>query len=215
MEVKICGITKEIETEYLNEAMPDYAGFVFFEKSKRNVSINQAKQLMEKLDKRIKRVAVMVSPDTEFIKEIQTIGVDFLQIHKELKTEVLQAAELPIWYAMNIEDETQAEKQLKFFDELPEELSKKITAIVADAPSFGSGKPFNWSKSKRLKKAGTNSPPDTRAFILAGGLRPENVAEGIEIFSPDVVDVSSGVEGEAGKDRELILKFIAAARNSN
>jgi len=55
-----------------------------------------------------------------------------------------------------------------------------------------------------------------KQFILAGGLNPENVAEGIETFAPDIVDVSSGVEGDgAGKDRTLIEAFIRKVRESS
>ena len=90
-------------------------------------------------------------------------------------------------------------------------------AIVADAPEFGSGKTFNWKsndikKSKRTLKAGTNSPPD-RLFCLAGGLNAENVVEGIRLFEPDIVDVSSGVECENGKDPRKIKDFIEKARS--
>lgn len=211
MEIKICGITKPIEADYLNEANVDYAGFVFFEKSKRNVTLPQAQEIFAKLNAHIKKVAVMVSPDVEMVETLQKGGFDILQIHKELTEDVLAAAELPVWYAINIEDDAEAARKQAFIDLLPEELRKKIKAIVVDAKDFGSGKTFNWHKSKRLMQAGCQSPPE-RKFILAGGLRPENVREGIEIFSPDIVDVSSGVEGENGKDREKIMAFVEAAR---
>lgn len=209
MKIKICGITRPIEAEYLNSAGVDYAGFVFYEKSKRNISIEKAQEIFKVLDKKIKKVAVLVSPEVEAIEKLQSAGFDILQIHKELKTEVLEAAKLPVWYAVNISDEAEAEEKQKFLDTLPEELKIKVAAVVVDAPNFGSGQTFDWHRSKRMLKAGTNSPPD-RMFILAGGLRPENVGQGIELFRPDVVDVSSGVEGTDGKDPELINKFTQA-----
>ena len=76
MEVKICGITKKTEIEYLNEIKVDYAGFVFFEKSKRNIPVEKAAELLKYLDSGIKSVAVVVSPDEELVLEIQRNGFD-------------------------------------------------------------------------------------------------------------------------------------------
>ena len=215
MKIKICGLTKVSEAEYLNENNVDYAGFVFYNPSKRNVSVDEVKSIMSALDSSIKKVAVTVSPDIDLIEKLCELDFDILQIHKKLKPEVIAAASIPIWYAMNIEDEEEYNNKLIELNNLPLELNEKIKGIVVDAPQFGSGRPFNWRKSKRLKKAGSQSPPIfEREFILAGGLNAENVAEGIEIFSPDVVDVSSSVEGANGKDRDLIKQFVSAVRNS-
>lgn len=214
MEIKICGITKPEEATYLNKGSANYAGFVFFEKSKRNLNIEKAREIFEVLDTNIKKVAVVVSPDVEMVEKLQKEDFDILQIHKNLSEEVLKTAIKPIWYAVNISDTKEAEDKISWINSLPEELSDKIKGIVVDAPEFGSGKTFNWRKSKRLLKAGSQSPPEEgldigdRLFILAGGLRPENVKEAIEIFDPDIVDVSSGVEGENGKDESLVLSFI-------
>lgn len=216
MEIKICGLTNKKEAEYLNEAKVDYAGFVFYDKSKRNLNPSKAKEIMAALDPDIKKVAVMVSPDEELIASIKDCGFDIFQIHKELREEILDIINLPVWYAVNISDEDELNEKTKFLEALPERLYSKIEALVVDAPNFGSGKTFNWKKSKRLKKAGAQSPPqsifDKKRFILAGGLNKDNVSSGIETFNPDVVDVSSGVEGVNGKERELILEFVKNAR---
>jgi phosphoribosylanthranilate isomerase len=217
MEIKICGLTRPKEAEYVNEAAADYAGFVLFEKSKRYVTIEQAKSIMRELDPGIRKVAVTVSPDVALARAAEEAGFDILQVHKQLSSEVLREISIPVWYAFNIADEEELEKQQNFFHTLPEALSQKITAIVVDGAEYGSGKPFNWKKSKRLKKAGAQSPPDiftNRKFVLAGGLTAENVAEGIRCFEPDIVDVSSGVEEpEGGKSRERILAFAEKVRN--
>jgi phosphoribosylanthranilate isomerase len=217
MEIKICGLTRPKEAEYINEAAADYAGFVLFEKSKRYVTIEQAKSIMRELNPGIRKVAVTVSPDVALARAAEEAGFDILQVHKNLTSEVLREVSIPVWYAFNIADEEELEKQQNFFHTLPEALSQKITAIVVDGAEYGSGKPFNWKKSKRLKKAGAQSPPDiftNRKFVLAGGLTAENVAEGIRCFEPDIVDVSSGVEEpEGGKSRKRILEFAEKVRN--
>lgn len=211
--IKICGIKNENDISIINELLPEYAGFVFYERSKRNVSLDRAKGLLSMLDKRIKRVAVTVSPEVRLVGEIQSAAFDIIQIHGELSEESLNAAAIPIWRAVNIEEG----KEEEFLDTMNYE-NKKISGIVVDGAGYGSGRPFNWRKSKRLLKAGVNSPPeesgsDNKLFVLAGGLNEQNVAEGIRLLAPDVVDVSSAVEDENGKSRELVKKFIETVRN--
>lgn len=217
MEIKICGLTRPEEAAYLNEVKADYAGFVFFQKSKRNVTIERAQDISKYLEPSIKKVAVTVSPDVELALGLQEAGFDILQVHKELTLPVLEEVTIPVWYAFNIADQKQLEEKQAFLEGLPEPLKAKIEAVVVDGAEYGSGKTFDWKKSKRLKKAGAQSPPDIfsgRRFVLAGGLDPSNVAEGIRLFCPDVVDVSSGVEGESGKERELIAEFVKKARTA-
>lgn len=231
MKIKICGIRTVKEAEYINEAGADYAGFVFHEPSKRNITFDRVKEIFNVLDPHIKRVAVTVSPNIELVQKIKRLGFDILQVHKVLSEEVIKETEIPIWYACNISDLSEMEKTADYLDDLHEDLADKIVGIVADAPDYGSGKTFDWRvsdilgyrKSRRMLKAGAQSPPDDpvqrllddRLFILAGGLKPENIAEGIELFSPDVVDVSSGVEDENGKSRKRILEFVSEVRKTD
>ncbi|MCR4807829.1 MAG: phosphoribosylanthranilate isomerase [Lachnospiraceae bacterium] len=214
VKIKICGITRAEETEYLNEAMVDYTGFVFYEKSRRNITIENAKRIMSGLSGDIKRVAVTVSPDVSLVKSIEDAGFDILQIHKDVDMEVLKIVKIPVWRAENITDVDKMYEKLKFYEELDKDINKKIRGILMDAPDFGSGKPFNWHRSRRLLQAGDRSSPIyDKLFILAGGLNSENVTEGIRIFTPDIVDVSSGVEGREGKSRDKILEFVKAVRS--
>ena len=205
-QIKICGITLENEVDYLNEAKVNYAGFVFYEKSKRNISFEKAESIIMKLDPDIKKVAVTVSPDLEFINRINETGFDIIQIHGEPDERVIKASKKPVWMALNIKDITAALTYDRWRSE--EEI---ITGIVLDAPNYGSGKTFDWSESSRIKEF-TEKIKNRYSFILAGGLTPLNVREGIRIFAPDVVDVSSGVEGRQGKDKNKILEFVRAAR---
>ena len=87
-----------------------------------------------------------------------------------------------------------------------------------DAKEFGSGKTFGWDAYERdegkemLRQLRQILEKEQIQFVLAGGLTPDNVSRGIDIFSPDIVVVSSGVEKEpgqgTGKDREKIQKFV-------
>lgn len=212
VKVKICGITNAGEAAYLNDAGVDYAGFVFHEKSKRNIEIAKTKEIFKKLNQDIKKVAVMVSPDAEKVRMLQQEGFDILQIHGNLSAEALEEAEVPVWAAANITDRALLEEKLKAFDGLPKELSGKIAGIVVDSAEYGSGKPFLWEEDRW--QSGFFSG---RKFILAGGLHAGNVQEGIRIFSPDVVDVSSGVEecvkGCTGKNKNRIKEFTGKVRS--
>ena len=208
-EIKICGLTAVHEAEYLNECSVDYAGFVFYPPSKRYVTIEQAREIASALDSGIRKVAVLVSPTESEIDMIQNAGfIDILQIHKELNPQVAGTAALPIWRALNIGSVSDTDHLTELaYSHIPDEHRHKIEAILADAPDFGSGRTFDWKEG--------HSPEAFKdlKFILAGGLNDANVAEGIRIFGPDAVDVSSGVEREKGKDAELIRDFVYAVRN--
>lgn len=211
MQVKICGLTKTEEAAYLNDVGADYAGFVFYPKSKRNVSFAQSEEIREQLNPQIQAVAVTVSPDVELVRRIIDSGFDIVQIHGELHKEVLKTASIPIWYAVNIIKEEELLQKAEAFMKMPQHLQKKIEAIVVDGASYGGGKTFDW-KQADVKNAAAELLMH-RKFVLAGGLNESNVQEGMKLFSPDVVDVSSGVEGENGKDKTKINNFARKVRN--
>lgn len=211
MQVKICGLTKTEEAAYLNDVGADYAGFVFYPKSKRNVSFVQSKEIREQLNPQIQAVAVTVSPDVELVRKIIDSGFDIVQIHGELNKEVLETASIPIWYAVNIIKEEELLQKAEAFMKMPQHLQKKIEAIVVDGASYGGGKTFDW-KQANVKNAAAELLMQ-RKFVLAGGLNESNVQEGMKLFSPDVVDVSSGVEGENEKDKTKINNFVRKVRD--
>ena len=103
--VKVCGLTDTVEADYLNKNKVDFAGFVlFFPKSKRNISIEKAEQIMAELDENIKKVAVIVSPDESEIQQINGSGFDYVQIHGEIKDRLLEQISKPVFKAFNIKD---------------------------------------------------------------------------------------------------------------
>lgn len=198
-KIKICGLTSPAEARFLNENHVDFAGMVlFFPKSKRNISIEQAKEIMAALDTSIKRVAVVVSPSIEQIRQIEAAGFDYVQIHGEIP-EAEAAIAIPILKAFNVSDMGSYEKYHN---------DSRIAGYVFDAIEPGSGKTFDW----RLVD---NIPRDEKLLLLAGGLNPDNVRMAIEAVHPDVVDVSSGVENDdgAGKNPEKIHDFVAAVKS--
>ena len=219
--IKICGITTEEEIAYLNEARVAYAGFVFYEKSKRNISVATAKEINEKLNQDIKKVAVTVSPNLESIRQIEEAGFDILQIHGAFDVALLQEVQIPVWRAVNLA----GMEELRGWRETEFKRWREYTGIkgiLLDAGDYGSGRTFGWGMAEfaelRADFAALRAElaEQNITFILAGGLSPENVAEGIRLFAPDVVDVSSGVEeiiaGRRGKSRERIQSFAKVAK---
>ncbi len=202
-KIKICGLTSPAEARYLNENHVDFAGMVlFFPKSKRNISIEQAMEIMAALDASIKRVAVVVSPSIEQVRQIEAAGFDYVQIHGEIpetETEAEAAIAIPILKSFNVSDMGSYEKYHN---------DSRIAGYVFDAIEPGSGKTFDW-------KLVDNIPRDEKLLLLAGGLNPDNVRMAIEAVHPDGVDVSSGVENDNGADKnpDKIHDFVAAIKS--
>lgn len=198
-KIKICGITTKEDIAYLNEAGVDFAGFVqFYKKSRRNIETAQAARLMKGLDPRIKRVAVTVRPDREQLDAIWRAGFDIVQIHGDISEALLDELPLPAWKAFNVTD-------LPRFERYREHAS--VEGFVFDAARPGSGEAFDWDILEGL-------PRTDKLTLLAGGLRPDNVASALSRTCVDGVDTSSGVERErgTGKDPEKIQAFVRAVR---
>lgn len=199
MKIKICGITTTKETEYLNQNHVDFAGMVlFFPKSKRNITLEQAKLLTDSLDPAIKKVAVVVSPTLEQVIQLEKLHFDYIQIHGTLSKELLRQTHIPILKAFNVNDISEYE----YYYSLPQ-----IAGYVFDAAIPGSGQTFDWSLLQSV-------PKDEKLLLLAGGLNADNVAEAISFVHPDGVDVSSGVECDSipGKDPLKIEQFVRICR---
>lgn len=197
-KVKICGLKRMCDIEYVNKVKPDFIGFVFFEKSKRYVSFENAKLLKSKLDKCIKAVGVFVNEDINIIlKFIENNIIDVVQLHgnesneyiKQLKSKI----KVPVIKAFKVECKQDVKiAEMSFAD-----------IILLDNGNGGTGKAFDWSLIQNI----------SRPFFLAGGLDCNNVSEAIKLCHPYGVDTSSGVETDGVKDKEKIYKFLDTIRN--
>lgn len=194
--VKICGIKTEEDVALVNQYRPDYAGFVlFFEKSKRNLTMKQAEHLLALCRPDIQKVAVVVDPTVEQMEQIGQLPFDIVQVHKRLSKEAYDACQCVIWRVFNLSD-------IEQYDQ--EKQKEKITGFVFDAAEYGSGKTFDWKLLNHLERT-------EKTFVLAGGLTKDNVLRAIKEVQPDVCDVSSGVEKDRqliGKDEEKVRDFI-------
>lgn len=202
MKIKICGLMTPQEAQYVNENRVDFAGMVlFFPKSKRNITLEQARLVLDSLNSTVKSVAVVVSPSLEQIKDIQKTGFDYIQIHGQLPEGIGDVITIPVLKAFNVSDLGQYEAYHN---------DPVIAGYVFDAQEAGSGKTFDWSLIDQI-------PRDEKLFLLAGGLDPQNVAEAVKRVHPDGVDVSSGVENDngIGKNPDKIRAFADACRNAS
>ena len=208
MKIKICGITRENEVELLNELHVDYAGFVlFFEKSKRNMDLNRAVELKNRL-KSTRSVAVVVEPTLEQARLIEEAGFDVLQVHGKLMEDIEEQCDITIWKAVNVKNDDGEVHNSRLETFLKDD---SISAIVMDAADAGSCETFDWNVL-------LNEDFGAKDFVLAGGLNPINVGSAILKLNPDVVDVSSGVEYTdktiMGKDAQKVIEFVENTRNA-
>lgn len=200
MEIKICGIRRDEDIEIINKYKPEYIGFIFAP-TRRYVSPERAAELSAKLNGDTKTVGVFVNEAPEKVREIaMTADLDVIQLHGDEDEEYIRSlgVNCEIWKAVRIKDG----------DDIPDiEGADKILLDKYTPKEYGgTGESFDWSNIGDTK---TNKP-----LILAGGLNKENVAEGIRIFKPVCVDVSSAVETDGAKDEKKIKEFIEKVRGT-
>lgn len=205
-QIKICGLKRMEDVDYVNELLPDYIGFVFA-KSRRQVDLKLAKTLSEKLDPKIKKVGVFVNEDIHKVKAIKNgVSLDILQFHGDEDRKYLSNfKDFIVWKSKAIDISLE-----KIPNKLIADLNEyNIDAVVLDSSVRGkvggTGKSFNWELAAEINL--------TSKLILAGGLSIDNVCEAISIVKPYAVDISSGVETDGAKDFNKIKKFIEKVRN--
>jgi phosphoribosylanthranilate isomerase len=212
IRVKICGLREPEHVEAVAEAGAAYAGFVFFEKSPRHVSVELARDLALAAPVGLAKVALTVNAEDAFLDRlIDTVPLDMLQLHgkesPERVAELRARYGLPVMKAVGIAEEADL-VALKDYGMVADQLLVDAKPPKgADLPG-GNGLAFDW----RL----VNRKYWPCPWMLAGGLTPENVAEAVRMTGARQVDVSSGVESAPGvKDVEKIRAFVAAARGQD
>jgi phosphoribosylanthranilate isomerase len=204
MKIKICGISTIESAIAAESAGAEYIGFVFFEKSPRNVTPKQAAEIATHLKNETKKVALVVDASDEFLENIlREFNPDFIQLHgKENGARTLEIKNKfgkKIIKAISVESADDLKKA--------EEFKAIADYILFDAKPpknsvlpGGNGVSFDWNILKNFS--------GDYNWILSGGLNTQNVSEAIKLTHAKFVDVSSGVESSAGvKDLEKIKEF--------
>lgn len=199
MKIKLCGMFRDCDIDYANEAKPDFVGFILgFPKSHRNIDAETARQLRSRLDTGIKAVGVFVnSPETTCAEYANCGIIDVIQLHGDEDADFIQRLReltgAPIIKAAKIRT--------------PEDIGR-VQALGADYVLLdngtGTGEMFDHSL---LDGAEIRQP-----FFLAGGLTPENLRQAAESVRPYCVDLSSGVETDRLKDHEKMLEAVRVIR---
>ena len=208
-KVKMCGISKVETIPAIIDAKPDYMGLVFAP-SKRQVTVEQAKTLVEELHKQyavrynsetIKTVGVFVNETVEnLLKIAEEVKLDVIQLHGDEDEAFIQSLKertnVEVWKAVQVRSAADAEKWI----------DSSADMLLFDAyhkdERGGTGEVFDWSSLDEFE----------RPFMLAGGIDSTNVARAIRTVRPYGLDISSGIETEGVKDNEKMKAFTNIVR---
>jgi phosphoribosylanthranilate isomerase len=216
--VKICGITNLEDALVAVEAGADAVGFVFYEKSPRNVHPEVVRDIASKLPSKTERVGVFVgeSVNRRIVHQATLTGV---QLHSLRASPSRQTLEDLDGSAENIYLALSADKLIRgriggF--KWRKEAKGALSAIFLDSGTpmqpGGTGKTFDWNRALPVMEA---IDQDLK-FVIAGGLDASNVQDVIELLHPWGVDVSSGVEAKPGKkDPVKVRAFVKAVRDAD
>ena len=199
-KIKLCGLMRPEDAETANELKPDFAGLVFWERSRRFVDQDQAKLLRQILDPSIPVVGVFVDQPMDRILELLDQDIlQMAQLHGHESEEELNYLKVrsgrPVIRAVKV----RSEKDLLFARH------SAADYILLDNGT-GTGETFDWTlMDDRL----------ARPIFLAGGLNEENVKDAICRYHPYAVDASSGIETEGRKDPEKMKRFVRAVREAD
>lgn len=184
-KIKICGLKREEDIEFVNALKPDYIGFILSSGFRRSITRQQAERLKSLLTPDIKAVGVFVDDDKENIDYYINNGIiDLVQLHGSESPEFCRNINAPVIKYFNQEG----------FDKIND---YDVDFLLFDSGT-GTGKSFDWSKI----------PKTDKPFFLAGGINKDNIRQAIEQVSPYCIDLSSAVETDGNKDYYKIKQIM-------
>ena len=193
-KIKICGLKRREDIEYVNKYQPDYIGFVFAGK-KRKLTYDQVVDLKKYLTSSIQVVGVFVNEDISFVEKlVKEHVIDLVQLHGQEDQKYIQAlkekVDVSIFKAI----------QINYEDSFNEHYDGDY--YLYDHGTGGSGESFDWSMLKEVDKP----------VFLAGGINLLNIDDALK-KNVYALDVSSGVETDGFKDEKKIKKIVRRVRN--
>lgn len=210
-KLKICGLRRQEDIEIVNKYRPSYVGFVFA-KSKRQISLQEAKALKESLVSEVATVGVFVNEPIENICEYAAANViDYIQLHgdedgqyiKRLKKQV----KLPIIKAIRVSNQNELISQLAEIQGLP--IDYYLFDTYTTRTYGGSGASFDWHLIKKLVGKQIQKP-----YFLAGGIGSNNLEKALA-ERPYAIDLSSKVETDGFKDEAKIKEVCEILKQHN
>ena len=207
LKIKICGVKNQEIAEHAIDAGASFIGFIFYEKSHRNISIKNCQEILSRIENLTVPVAVTVDPDEYLLDNLLRIGFKYIQLHGHETLETVKRIKLKydfkIIKAFGI---SSSEDLVKLVEYEP-----FIEYFLLDSPpqadiQGGTGLRFDWKIIENLSIS--------KNFFLSGGLNKDNIISAINLKKTSYFDVSSGVEDSEGiKDKQLITEFIDKAKN--
>lgn len=199
-KIKLCGMRRIVDIDIANSLKPDYVGFIFAKNRRRYIDVDTAKELKKHLDENIKAVGVFIEVEMDVLKRlINEDIIDVIQLHggqdDAFIASIRELTDKPIIKAFSIKSEADIEAAN----------SSTADLILLDSAVAGSGETFDWSCLKEIN----------RDFLLAGGLNVGNIEDALRIVNPYGVDVSSGIEKDGYKDRDLAKEFVEKIRKED
>lgn len=200
MKIKLCGMFRDCDIDFANEAKPDYIGFILgFPKSHRNIDRETAQRLRSRLSPEITAVGVFVNSSETTCAEYANCGIiDVIQLHGQEDADYIRRlrklTDAPIIKAAKIC--------------APEDIAL-VQSLGADYVLLDNGTGTGEMFDHSLLKGAEISQP----FFLAGGLTPDNLRNAAESIQPYCVDLSSGIETDRVKDRDKMLAAVRIIRD--
>lgn len=203
-KIKICGLMKDCDVDYINEAHPDYVGFIFAH-TRREISAEDARRFRRKLAEGIQAVGVFVDEESERAVRLLREGIiDIVQLHGHEDAAYVEALKRKtgclVIKALNPKT---GQREGRYEDYVKAGVDYFLFDNGNVALAGGTGKTFDWSLI----------PDGNHPFFLAGGLHAGNIEDAIYSVKPYAVDISSGVETDGVKDRGKILEIVRRVRN--
>ncbi|MFM9978575.1 MAG: phosphoribosylanthranilate isomerase [Sphingomonadaceae bacterium] len=208
VQTKICGLSTRVALDAAIAGGASHIGLVFFAKSPRNLTVDQAAALAARVPAHVKTVGLFVAPDAQELDRIcAQVPLDILQLHgdetPETVARIANSYRRDVWKAIAVRTAADRDRAAAFSGAAALVLYDAKPPAGADLPG-GNGVRFDWT----LLRGHRHPLP----WALSGGLDPENVAEAIRMTGAPLVDVSSGVETSPGvKDVDKIAAFLKAA----
>lgn len=201
VKIKICGLKRREDIEAVNEAMPDFCGFIIdCPRSRRNVSKETVAALVKGLRKEILPVGVFVNAPVEEVAELLNKKIIAMaQLHGQEDEEYIkrlkELTHRPVIKAFSVKSTGDVQRAAQ----------SSADYVLLDQGSGGTGKAFDWSLVQEMD----------RLYFLAGGIGIHNLESAVNTLHPFAVDLSSSVETDGLKDRKKIIEAVNLVRQLN